>query len=155
MLHKTSCNFKKIPGKVYYVYKQRKHPDQEMISMISPEVPTVQFHNPGKKMGSAAICHRYSDMKWTYYNIIQIIHEIRRFILKHLISIYDIFSLINKTLLLLLLFCYFCGFMNQSKCLCLLSIIINCQKLLFGSCPPPPCTVYTDLFKIYDIYVHI
>ena len=37
LLHKTSCNFKKIPGKTYYVYKQRKHPDQEMLSMISPE----------------------------------------------------------------------------------------------------------------------
>merc|ERR1712241_1379053 len=37
LLHKTSCNFKKIPGKTYYVYKQRKNPDQEMLSMISPE----------------------------------------------------------------------------------------------------------------------
>jgi len=37
LLHKTSCNFKKVPGKTYYVYKQRKNPDEEMISMISPE----------------------------------------------------------------------------------------------------------------------
>lgn len=37
LLHKTSCNFKKIPGKTYYVYKQRKNPDQEFISMISPQ----------------------------------------------------------------------------------------------------------------------
>merc|ERR1711915_101755 len=36
LLHQTSCNFKKIPGKTYYVYKQRKNPDQEFISMISP-----------------------------------------------------------------------------------------------------------------------
>merc|ERR1711973_644642 len=37
LLHKTSCNFKKIPGKTYYVYKQRKTPDEEFLSMISPE----------------------------------------------------------------------------------------------------------------------
>jgi len=37
LLHKTSCNFKKVPGKTYYVYKQRKNPSEEMISMISPE----------------------------------------------------------------------------------------------------------------------
>jgi hypothetical protein len=37
LLHKTSCNFKKVPGTIYYVYKQRKHPDQEMISLISPQ----------------------------------------------------------------------------------------------------------------------
>merc|ERR1712142_1056628 len=37
LLHQTSCNFKKIPGKTYYVYKQRKNPDQEFLSMISPE----------------------------------------------------------------------------------------------------------------------
>merc|ERR1711988_1693713 len=37
LLHKTSCNFKKIPGKTYYVYKQRKNPDEEFLSMISPE----------------------------------------------------------------------------------------------------------------------
>jgi len=38
LLHATSCNFKKIPGTIYYVYKQRKNPDQEFISMISPQV---------------------------------------------------------------------------------------------------------------------
>jgi len=37
LLHKTSCNFKKIPGKTYYIYKQRKNPDEEFLSMISPE----------------------------------------------------------------------------------------------------------------------
>ncbi|XP_023342660.1 uncharacterized protein C1orf50 homolog [Eurytemora carolleeae] len=37
LLHQTSCNFKKIPGSTYYVYKQRKYPDKEFISMISPE----------------------------------------------------------------------------------------------------------------------
>ena len=37
LVHKTSCNFKKIPGKTYYIYKQRKNPDQEFLSMISPE----------------------------------------------------------------------------------------------------------------------
>merc|ERR1711872_782979 len=37
LLHKTSCNFKKIPGKTYYVYKQKKNPDEEFLSMISPE----------------------------------------------------------------------------------------------------------------------
>jgi hypothetical protein len=38
LLHATSCNFKKIPGTIYYVYKQRRNPDQEFISMISPQV---------------------------------------------------------------------------------------------------------------------
>ena len=37
LLHKTSCNFKKIPGKTYYVYKQRKNPEEEFLSMISPQ----------------------------------------------------------------------------------------------------------------------
>ena len=37
LVHKTNCNFKKIPGKTYYIYKQRKNPDQEFLSMISPE----------------------------------------------------------------------------------------------------------------------
>ena len=37
LLHKTSCNFKKIPGKTYYVYKQRKNPEDEFLSMISPQ----------------------------------------------------------------------------------------------------------------------
>jgi len=37
LVHKTSCNFNKIPGKTYYIYKQRKNPDEEWISMISPE----------------------------------------------------------------------------------------------------------------------
>lgn len=37
LLHKTACNFKKVPGKKYYIYKQRKNPDDEMLSMISPE----------------------------------------------------------------------------------------------------------------------
>ena len=38
MLNHTSCNFKKIPGKIYYIYKQTKDPEKEFISMISPEV---------------------------------------------------------------------------------------------------------------------
>jgi len=37
LLHKTACNFKKVPGKTYYIYKQRKNPEDEMLSMISPE----------------------------------------------------------------------------------------------------------------------
>jgi len=37
LLHKTACNFKKVPGKTYYIYKQRKNPEEEMLSMISPE----------------------------------------------------------------------------------------------------------------------
>merc|ERR1739844_238042 len=27
LLHKTACNFNKVPGKTYYVYKQRANPD--------------------------------------------------------------------------------------------------------------------------------
>jgi len=37
LLHKTNCNFKKIPGTTYYIYKQRKNPAEEFLSMISPE----------------------------------------------------------------------------------------------------------------------
>ena len=37
LLHKTNCNFKKIPGKTYYIYKQKKNPDEEFLSMISLE----------------------------------------------------------------------------------------------------------------------
>jgi len=37
LLHKTACNFKKVSGTTYYVYKQRANPDEEMLSMISPE----------------------------------------------------------------------------------------------------------------------
>eukprot|EP00092_Neocalanus_flemingeri_P033729 GFUD01036666.1.p1 GENE.GFUD01036666.1~~GFUD01036666.1.p1 ORF type:complete len:230 (-),score=73.69 GFUD01036666.1:71-760(-) len=37
LIHKTACNFTKIPGTTYYVYKNRKNPDTEFISMISPE----------------------------------------------------------------------------------------------------------------------
>merc|ERR1712242_695857 len=59
LLHKTACNFKKVPGKTYYVYKQKKNPDEEFLSMISPE-----------EWGSA--CPEYVggyrlefDMSWT------------------------------------------------------------------------------------------
>ena len=38
LIHKTACNFKKVPGTTYYVYKNRRNPDTEFISMISPEV---------------------------------------------------------------------------------------------------------------------
>jgi len=37
LLHKTACNFMKVPGRTYYIYKQRKNPEDEMLSMISPE----------------------------------------------------------------------------------------------------------------------
>jgi len=37
LIHQTSCNFKKIPGKTYYIYKQKKDPTKEFISMISPQ----------------------------------------------------------------------------------------------------------------------
>ena len=35
-LHHIACNFKKIPGKTYYVYKQES--GKEYMSMISPAV---------------------------------------------------------------------------------------------------------------------
>lgn len=37
LLNSTSCNFKKIPGTTYYVYKQRRNPELEFISMIGPQ----------------------------------------------------------------------------------------------------------------------
>ena len=36
-LHHIACNFKKIPGKIYYVYK-REESGLNYMSMISPEV---------------------------------------------------------------------------------------------------------------------
>ena len=39
-LHHIACNFKKIPGKVYYVY--RRDNGKEYMSMISPEVRSVE-----------------------------------------------------------------------------------------------------------------
>jgi len=59
LLHKTSCNFKKVPGKTYYVYKQRKHPDQEMISMISPQ----EWGAAGPEFVAAYRLEH--DMSWT------------------------------------------------------------------------------------------
>merc|ERR1711962_1086877 len=59
LLHQTSCNFKKIPGKTYYVYKQRKNPDEEMLSMISPEE-----WGPGGPEFVAGYRLEY-DMSWT------------------------------------------------------------------------------------------
>merc|ERR1712242_213913 len=35
LLHKTSCNFKKVPGKIYYVYKRDN--GKNYMSMISPQ----------------------------------------------------------------------------------------------------------------------
>ena len=37
LLHKTACNIKKVPGQKYYIYKQRRNPEDEMLSLISPE----------------------------------------------------------------------------------------------------------------------
>lgn len=37
-LHHIACNFKKIPGKVYYVYKKPGPQGSKYISMISPDV---------------------------------------------------------------------------------------------------------------------
>lgn len=59
LIHKTACNFKKVPGKKYYVYKQRKNPDDEMISMISPEE-----WGPGGPEYVAGYRLEY-DMSWT------------------------------------------------------------------------------------------
>jgi len=59
LIHKTACNFKKVPGTTYYVYKNRRNPDTEFISMISPQ-----------EWGSSApdFCGGYRlefDMSWT------------------------------------------------------------------------------------------
>ena len=36
-LHHIACNFKKVPGKIYYVYR-REESGAKYMSMISPEV---------------------------------------------------------------------------------------------------------------------
>ena len=36
-LHHIACNFKKVPGKIYYVYR-REESGANYMSMISPEV---------------------------------------------------------------------------------------------------------------------
>merc|ERR1712123_365071 len=43
LIHKTACNFKKVAGTTYYVYKNRKNPDTEFISMISPQVCNLRY----------------------------------------------------------------------------------------------------------------
>jgi hypothetical protein len=59
LIHKTACNFKKVPGKTYYIYKQRKNPEDEMLSMISP-----QEWGPGGPEFVAGYRLEY-DMSWT------------------------------------------------------------------------------------------
>jgi len=59
LLHETSCNFKKVPGKTYYVYKQRKNPDLEFISMISPQ----EWGPSGPEFEAAYRLE--NDMSWT------------------------------------------------------------------------------------------
>merc|ERR1711973_621021 len=59
LLHQTSCNFKKIPGKTYYVYKQRKNPELEFISMISPQ----EWGASGPEFVAAYRLEH--DMSWT------------------------------------------------------------------------------------------
>jgi len=77
LIHKTSCNFKKIPGKTYYIYKQRKNPDEEFISMISPE----EWGASGPEF--VAGYRLEFDMSWTPLkdcdkraNELQLIHKI-------------------------------------------------------------------------------
>jgi len=41
-LHHIACNFKKVPGKIYYVYK-REDSGAKYMSMISPEVNTISL----------------------------------------------------------------------------------------------------------------
>ena len=70
LLHKTNCNFKKIPGKTYYVYKQKKNPDEEFLSMISPEewgAACPEF------VGGYRLEH---DMSWTELKVEIIVTEI-------------------------------------------------------------------------------
>ena len=50
-LHHIACNFKKVPGKIYYVYK-REDSGAKYMSMISPEVNTIIL-----------ISNRYNDYK--------------------------------------------------------------------------------------------
>ena len=42
-LNHIACNFKKIPGKTYYVYKKPDLNAKEYMSMISPEVRLLSF----------------------------------------------------------------------------------------------------------------
>jgi len=59
LLHKTPCNFKKIPGSTYYVYKQKRNPDEEFISMISPS----EWGASGPEFVAAYRLEH--DMSWT------------------------------------------------------------------------------------------
>ena len=42
-LHHIACNFKKVPGKIYYVYKRDN--GKNYMSMISPEVKSITISN--------------------------------------------------------------------------------------------------------------
>nr|ACO13078.1 C1orf50 homolog [Lepeophtheirus salmonis] len=62
-LHHIACNFKKVPGKLYYVYK--KPSGQEYISMLSPE-------EWGSKCPEFAGAYKLeSDMTWTPLDKVQ------------------------------------------------------------------------------------
>merc|ERR1719369_1622650 len=59
MINHTACNFKKIPGQIYYIYKQRKNPDKEFMSMISPQ----EWGSSGPEF--VAGYRLEHDMSWT------------------------------------------------------------------------------------------
>merc|ERR1712151_662029 len=42
LLHKTACNFKKVPGKTYYVYKQRKN-QFDLVELVEVVQKADQF----------------------------------------------------------------------------------------------------------------
>uniref|UniRef100_A0A1B6DDV7 Uncharacterized protein n=1 Tax=Clastoptera arizonana TaxID=38151 RepID=A0A1B6DDV7_9HEMI len=64
-LHHAACNFKKIPGKIYHLYKKRNGSGQTYFSMLSPE-------EWGNSMTDDFIgSYRLGlDMSWTPANVV-------------------------------------------------------------------------------------
>ena len=60
LIHHTACNFKKIPGKTYYIYKQKRDPTKEFMSMVSP----AEWGASGPEF--VAGYRLEHDMSWTH-----------------------------------------------------------------------------------------
>ena len=62
-LHHIACNFKKVPGKIYYVYR-REESGAKYMSMISPEVSILMIIRYKSIFETFYI---YNVLQWLYY----------------------------------------------------------------------------------------
>ncbi|XP_046859493.1 uncharacterized protein C1orf50 homolog isoform X2 [Xenia sp. Carnegie-2017] len=94
LLHHAACNFKKIPGKMYYLYRRKD--DTSYFSMVSPE----EWGNscPHHFMGSYKLEY---DLSWTKAEDVEKrgrdLEEISRFLNSEMSSIGYICDSTNKS----------------------------------------------------------